>query len=555
MRHLRRPEAPRDGDGAHRDNRPSLPLLIDDLLALRLRRDEPQLEVPGLSHRPELPRAGLHRAAVQQARRAVARCERDGRRGRLPAVVGCERDAAADEPRLAPPDVQRRRRRRRRGGGGGGRRRWRPNPGLRPNPGRETTQTRPRTRRWRARRWAQWRAQRRARRPAWRRRRRGAGRGGGGRPTPTCASSAARKATSRDDDAGVVPLLLRRPLLATDEDGDAWYCPDCNPTSAEPSASASTSSAAVDASCSIAERAAARRPLPPAILARLGGPRTSAAAPARTRRRTRRPTRLTCRDLGGNRRRRRAALVPLPLARGGRLADRGRATAQRRARADDRRPSLRRDRTDRRARCTRTDRRPTPWVAYARAPSRTRRHTRRRTRFPNRRPTRRPTRRRTYVPRPLGGNRRRRRALSCRYRSLAAADSPTGVAQRRNGAPRDDDRRPSLRRDRTDRARVVRGRDVPPALWVTVAGARHAGPSRAAAAPAAAASEVEEARTPKSRPKCGSLPASDTHTSSNQHSLKRLTSSPNTTGSCARTARLRAPTPAGRDRRPTPRRG
>jgi hypothetical protein len=92
-------------------------------------------------------------------------------------------------------------------------------------------------------------------------------------------------------------------------------------------------------------------------------------------------------------------------------------------------------------------------------------------------------------------------ALSCRYRSLAAADSPTGVAQRRNGAPRDDDRRPSLRRDRYRSSRELYADGTFPRPF----GSRLLGlgtplQCRAAAAPAAAASEVEEASDAQKSP-------------------------------------------------------
>ena len=83
-------------------------------------------------------------------------------------------------------------------------------------------------------------------------------------------------------------------------------------------------------------------------------------------------------------------------------------------------------------------------------------------------------------------------APSCGYRSLAAAGPPTGVAPRRNGAPRDDDRRPSLARRRSSREMYEDG-TFPRPFGCRLLGLGTPLQGRAAAAPAAAAADVEEA--------------------------------------------------------------
>jgi len=77
------------------------------------------------------------------------------------------------------------------------------------------------------------------------------------------------------------------------------------------------------------------------------------------------------------------------------------------------------------------------------------------------------------------------------YRSLAAAGPPTGVAPRRNGAPRDDDRRPSLARRRSSREMYEDG-TFPRPFGSRLLGLGTPLQGRAAAAPAAAAAEVVE---------------------------------------------------------------
>ena len=76
------------------------------------------------------------------------------------------------------------------------------------------------------------------------------------------------------------------------------------------------------------------------------------------------------------------------------------------------------------------------------------------------------------------------------YRSLAAADPPTGVAPRRNGAPRDE-RPPMMERRRSSREMYEDG-TFPRPFGCRMFGLGTPLQGRAAAAPAAAAAEVVE---------------------------------------------------------------
>ena len=82
-------------------------------------------------------------------------------------------------------------------------------------------------------------------------------------------------------------------------------------------------------------------------------------------------------------------------------------------------------------------------------------------------------------------------APSCGYRSLAAAGPPTGVAPRRNGAPRDETVGPPMARRRSSREMYEDG-TFPRPFGCRLLGLGTPLQGRAAAAPAAAAAEVVE---------------------------------------------------------------